>query len=63
MQTMPTPLPSAQPARHEVNMLGQPLNYIPRSIVNQAAARHGIEFKVRSFSIWSHLATMILCSC
>ncbi len=27
--------------------------------VDQAAARHGIESRARSFSIWSHLATMI----
>ena len=59
MKTIPTPLPSAQPARHHVNVLGQLLKYIPRSIVNGAAARHGVEAKARSFSVWSHLATMV----
>lgn len=59
MQTTPIHHPSTQPARHHINALGQLLKYIPRSIVNAAASRHGIEAKARSFSVWSHLTTMI----
>lgn len=59
MKTKPTRPPSNQPARHHINALGQLLKYIPRSIVNEAAVRHGLEAKARSFSVWSHLATMI----
>lgn len=59
MKTNPTPSLPAQPARHHINALGQLLKYIPRSIVNAAAARHGVEAKARSFTVWSHLATML----
>lgn len=59
MQTKPTHQASTQPARHHINVLGQLLKQIPRSLVNAAAARHGVEAKARSFSVWSHLATMI----
>lgn len=52
------PLP-ARPARHHLNVLGQLLKYIPRTIVSGAAARHGVEAKARTFSAWSHMASMI----
>ena len=51
--------PSAQPARHHINVPGQLLKYIPRSIVSAAATMHGVEAKARSFSVWSHMAAMI----
>jgi len=51
--------PSAQPARHHINVLGQLLKYIPRSLVSAAAHRHGVDAKARSFSVWSHMAAMI----
>ena len=50
---------AAQPARHHINVLGQLLKYIPRSIVNAAAVQHGIDTKARSFSVFSHMAAMI----
>lgn len=51
--------PSAQPTRHHINVLGQLLKYIPRSIVNSAAIQHGVDAKVRTFSVLSHMAAMI----
>lgn len=59
MKTKATPPPSSRPVRHQIHLLGQLLKYVPRSLVNAAAARHGAEAKARSFSVWSHLATMI----
>lgn len=50
---------SARPARHHLNVLGQLLKYIPRTIVSGAAARHGVEARARTFSVWSHMASMI----
>lgn len=49
----------ARPARHHLNVLGQLLKYIPRSIVSAAAARHGVDARARTFSVWSHMASMI----
>lgn len=59
MTTKSTHVQSAQPARHHINVLGQFLKYIPRSIINAAAAECGIEAKARTYSVRSHLATMI----
>ena len=59
MSTKPTHPPSAQPARHYINVLGQLLKYIPRSIVNAAAALHGVDAKSRTFSVFSHMAAMV----
>ena len=59
MSTKPIHPPSAQPARHHINVLGQLLKYIPRSIVNAAAIEHGVEARARTFSIFSHMAAMI----
>ena len=44
--------PTAQPARHHINVLGQLLNYIPRSIINKAAIEHGVEARARTFSMF-----------
>lgn len=59
MTTIPAHSPSARPVRHHINVLGQLLKYIPRSIVNAAATAHGVEAKARSFSVWSHMAAMV----
>ncbi len=58
MTTKSTHVQSAQPARHPINVLGQFLKYIPRSIINAAAAECGIEAKARTYNVHSHLATM-----
>lgn len=59
MSTQPIHPPSAQPARHHINVLGQLLKYIPRSIVNAAAREHGVDARARTFSVFSHMAAMI----
>jgi hypothetical protein len=59
MSTKSIPAPSAQPTRHHLNVLGQLLKYIPRSIVHAAAVAHGAEARARSFSVWSHMAAMV----
>ena len=51
MKTMPAPLLAAQPARPHVKVLGQLLKYIPRAIVNGAAARHGVDFFCKEFAL------------
>ncbi len=50
---------AAQPTRHHLNVLGQLLKYIPRSIVNATAARYGVDSKARTFSVFSHMAAMV----
>ena len=59
MSTKSIHLSSARPARHHINVLGQLLKYIPRSIINKAAIEHGVEARARTFSIFSHMAAMI----
>ena len=59
MQTRPAPTATARPTRHHINVLGQLLKLIPRHIVNTAAYAHGVEARARTFSVWSHLATMV----
>lgn len=59
MSTKPIHPSSAQPVRHHINVLGQLLKYIPRSIVNAAAREHGVEARARTFSVFSHMAAMI----
>lgn len=51
--------PASLPTRHHINVLGQVLKFIPRSIIHAAASESGVEAKARSFSVFSHLATMI----
>ncbi len=59
MQINPAMPSTARPARHHINVLAQLLKYIPRSIVNAAAIKHGVEAKARTFSVFSHMASMI----
>jgi hypothetical protein len=47
------------PARNNVIVLKQLLNLIPRGLINRAASDTGIDRKARSFSVTSHLATML----
>lgn len=50
---------ATQPARHHINVLGQILKLIPRSIISAAAKETGVDAKARTFSVLSHLRTMI----
>lgn len=55
----PTPPHAAQPARHHINVLGQILKFIPRHIIQQSAKETGVDLKARSYSVLSHLGTML----
>lgn len=55
----PTPTHAPQPARHHINVLGQLLKLIPRSIIGAAARQTGVAAKARSYSVLSHLGTML----
>lgn len=50
---------ATQPARHHINVLGQMLKLIPRGIIDQSAKETGVDLKARSYSVLSHLGTMI----
>lgn len=50
---------ATQPARHHINVLGQLFKLIPRRIIEKSAKETGVEGKARSFSVMSHLGTMI----
>jgi hypothetical protein len=47
------------PARRNVIVLKQLLNLIPRGMINRLATETGVEAQARSFSVTSHLATML----
>lgn len=49
----------SQPARHHINVLGQLLKLIPRGIIDTAAKETGVDAKARTFSVLSHLGTMV----
>ena len=51
----PTHSAATQPARHHVNVLGQMLKLIPRSIIHQSAQETGVDARARTFSPLSHL--------
>ena len=55
----PTHSPTVEPARHHFTILGQMLKFIPRSILSGAAAESGVDTKARTFSVLSHLGTMV----
>lgn len=55
----PTHTHATQPARHPINVLGQLLKLIPRGIIQKAAQDTGVTAKARSYSVLSHLGTMI----
>ncbi len=50
---------ATQPARHHINVLGQLLKFIPRTLIDKAAKETGVDAKARTFSVLSHLGTMI----
>lgn len=50
---------ATQPARHHINVLGQLLKFIPRDIIHKTAKETGIDLKARTYSVLSHLGTMI----
>ena len=45
IRSLPPGQPATTPPRHHANAPGQLLKYIPRSLVNAAAARHGVGAK------------------
>ena len=47
------------PARANVVVLKQMLNLIPRGLINRHALETGVEAKARSFSVVSHLSSML----
>jgi hypothetical protein len=47
-----------KPARSNVIVLKQLLNFIPRSLLNQTARKTGVDAKARTFSVLSHVAAM-----
>jgi hypothetical protein len=59
MKTKTTRSTPSQPARHHINVLGQLLKLIPRTIVSAAAKETGVDGKARSYTVISHLGTMI----
>ena len=59
MKSKPKHSPAAQPTRHHITVLGQMLKLIPRSIINSAAAESGVNAQARSYSVISHLGTML----
>ena len=50
---------STQPTRHHLTTFGQLLKFIPRSIIQTAAAETGVDKKARTYSLLSHLGAMI----
>ena len=50
---------ATQPARHHINVLGQILKLIPREIIDRTAKETGVDAKARSYSVLSHLGTMV----
>lgn len=54
-QTPDSPLP----ARANINGLGQLLKLIPRGLVERVGRETGVSARARTFSAWSHLATMM----
>lgn len=47
-----------KPARSNVIVLKQLLNFIPRSLLNQTARKTGVDAKARTFSVLSHVSAM-----
>lgn len=55
----PNHTPTVQPTRYHLIILGQMLKWIPRSIISAAAADTGVVLQARSYSVISHLGTML----
>ena len=49
-----------KPALSDIIVLKQLLNFIPRGVLNQVAQKTGVEAKARTFSVFSHLASLAL---
>jgi hypothetical protein len=48
-----------KPGRYNVIVLKQLLNLIPRDTANRLARETGVESRARTFSVYSHLASMM----
>ncbi len=48
-----------KPARTDIIVLKQLLNFIPRNVLKQTARKTGVDTKARTFSVLSHLAAML----
>jgi hypothetical protein len=48
-----------KPARHKFTLLKQVVENIPVYLVGKLARQHGVDKKVRSFSSWSHVVSML----
>jgi len=48
-----------KPTRSEFNILRQICNHIPKQEVTQIARQSGVEDKVRTFSAWSHVVSLL----
>jgi hypothetical protein len=48
-----------KPARHKFTLLKQVLEIIPPYLVGKISQQCGVDKKVRSFSPWSHVVSMI----
>jgi len=49
----------ARPTRHKFSVLRQVCNLIPPFLVPKLARETGVEKKARTFSVWSHLVSML----
>lgn len=47
------------PARGKLTVLAQLCNLIPGHLVAKLAREHGVEAKARTFTVWSHVVTML----
>ena len=54
-----THTPATQPARHHIIVLGQLLKLIPGGIIRKAAKETGVIAKARTYTVISHLGTML----
>jgi len=48
-----------KPAKHKFTLLKQVVENIPPYLVSKLARQHGVDKKVRTFSSWSHVVSMI----
>jgi hypothetical protein len=55
----PTRTHATQRARRHINVFGQMLKFIPRDLIERSARETGVDLKARTYSVLSHLGTMI----
>lgn len=55
----PKHTPVTQPTRRHINVFGQMLKLIPRDIIHRTAKETGVDVKARTYSVLSHLGTML----